>query len=69
LIPGWLTFCKSAALGNCLVHLYGRAGPGSELDSDVMFLAAKFTPQRKVVQDMCENEDVHDAISKTEACR
>ncbi|XP_065126017.1 uncharacterized protein [Paramisgurnus dabryanus] len=41
----------------------------SELVSDVMFLAAKFTPQRKVVQEMCENEDVHDAISKTEACR
>ena len=30
-----------------------------------MFLAAKFTPQKKVVQEMSENEDVHDAISKT----
>ncbi|KAI7793435.1 hypothetical protein IRJ41_017307, partial [Triplophysa rosa] len=41
----------------------------SELVSDVMFLAAKFTPQKKVVQEMCDNKDIHDSISKAEACR
>ncbi|KAA0701534.1 hypothetical protein E1301_Tti023673 [Triplophysa tibetana] len=41
----------------------------SELVSDVMFLAAKFMPQKKVVQEMCENEDIHDSISKAESCR
>ncbi|KAA0709200.1 hypothetical protein E1301_Tti017645 [Triplophysa tibetana] len=39
----------------------------SELVSDVMFLAAKFMPQKKVVQEMFENEDIHNSISKAEA--
>lgn len=33
LMKSWPTFprpCQSAALGNCLVHLYGRAGAGDK---------------------------------------
>ncbi len=41
----------------------------SELVSNVMFLLCKFAPQNKVVQEIYENEDVHDSISKTKPFR
>lgn len=41
----------------------------SELFIDVMFLVCKFAPQKKVVQEIYENEDVHDSMSKTKAFR
>ncbi len=41
----------------------------SELVSNVMFLVCKFAPQNKVVQEIYENEDDHDSISKTKPFR
>ncbi|XP_073685766.1 uncharacterized protein [Garra rufa] len=41
----------------------------SDLAGDVMHLAAKFIPQKRVAQDLLEEGDVHAALARTEDCR
>lgn len=41
----------------------------SDLASDLMYLAAKFIPQKKVAQALLDEGNVHAAMAKTEDCR
>lgn len=41
----------------------------SDLAGDIMYLAAKFIPQKNVAQALLEEGNVHAALARTEDCR